>query len=434
MAKINKVALKAYFQTGKIPTQAQFGEFIDFVQPLISDNVSDRPNQTLLFGGDTPNPIINGLRIIHYCQNDDNIYNYWIFTNEAGVNNRLGISIPMFVIKRVSSEEPNISIDMPYFEYAIPTREELTSWVQDCDTADAGTLHSVLTHLTFKRWPEGGGSDNHWLKGGGSEFPRVAYIDSQSAWNTWYNNFKTAHPESGNGGSSGSPILNRRVIDGYTFIIETSDGINFYSNESLEFVNCTIINNDTTEASISMNFTNCVFRNCHIDSGYRVNSGEFEYCTVNIDSSINNASINGCNLYGGGSTYACSIRNSDIKIITLEAGVVVYSNIQQCIINSAVQIDACRLHNCTIYGARFTSNFIEMIGCNIADKNAFKNSATAIKGFIFGCDFSNLESIPGVMRGVQCCKLRSTLLSKNVIKADIFGNKNATSNGMNTGI
>lgn len=168
MAKINKAALKAYFQTGKIPTQAQFGELIDFIQPSISDDVTDRPNQTLLFGGDTPNPIINGLRIIHYYQNDGNIYNYWIFTNEAGVNNLGGISIPMFVIRRISSEEPNISLNMLNLEYAIPTREQLTSWVEqghDCDTADANTLHSALTNLTFKPWLEGDGfSDNSNFK------------------------------------------------------------------------------------------------------------------------------------------------------------------------------------------------------------------------------------------------------------------------------
>ena len=159
-----KSQLKQYFETGKIPTQVQFGELIDFIQPLITDNVTDRPNQTLLFGGDTPNPIINGLRIIHYYENDDNIYNYWIFTNEAGVNNLCGISIPMFVIKRISSEEPNLSLDMPNLEYAIPTREQLASWVEqghDCDTADADTLHSALTYLTFKPWSEGGGSSDN---------------------------------------------------------------------------------------------------------------------------------------------------------------------------------------------------------------------------------------------------------------------------------
>lgn len=159
-----KSQLKQYFETGKIPTQAQFGELIDFIQPLITDNVTDRPNQTLLFGGDTPNPIINGLRIIHYYENDDNIYNYWIFTNEAGKNNQYGISIPMFVIKLVSSIEPNLSVDMLNLEYALPTREQLDSWVQqgyNCDIADAGTLHSALTHLTFKPWLGGGGSSDN---------------------------------------------------------------------------------------------------------------------------------------------------------------------------------------------------------------------------------------------------------------------------------
>lgn len=159
-----KSQLKQYFETGKIPTQAQFGELIDFVQPLISDNVSDRSNQTLRFGADGTKPIVNGLRIVHYYENDDTIYNYWIFTNEAGGNNQSGISIPMFVIKRISSEEPNLSLDMPNLEYAIPTREQLTSWVQqghDCDTADADILHSALTYLTFKPWPEGGGSSDN---------------------------------------------------------------------------------------------------------------------------------------------------------------------------------------------------------------------------------------------------------------------------------
>ena len=47
-----KSQLKQYFETGKIPTQAQFGELIDFVQPLISDDSRDRPNQTLRFRSD----------------------------------------------------------------------------------------------------------------------------------------------------------------------------------------------------------------------------------------------------------------------------------------------------------------------------------------------------------------------------------------------
>lgn len=34
MAKINKQALKAYFQTGKIPTQSNFADLIDSVMNI----------------------------------------------------------------------------------------------------------------------------------------------------------------------------------------------------------------------------------------------------------------------------------------------------------------------------------------------------------------------------------------------------------------
>lgn len=422
-----KSQLKQYFKTGEIPTQAQFGELIDFIQPLITDDITDRPNQTLQFGADGTKPIVNGLRIVHYYENSDTIYNYWIFTNEAGRNNQSGISIPMFVIKRISSEEPNLSLDMPDLEYAIPTREQLTHWVEqgyDCDTADADTLHSALTYLTFKPWSEGGGS----------EFPRVAYIDSQSAWNTWYNNFKTTHPESGNGGGSGSPILNQRVIDGYTFIIETSEEIKFYSNESLEFVNCTIINNDTTETSININFTNCIFRNCHIDSGYKVSAGEFECCTLSIDGTINNATLHECKLYGFGSAYNCGIRISNVSIGVIESGRLSFCHIINSMLNSSVEVDRGVLDGCYIHSSKFTSSKVTMLYCEAGDKNAFTGGAVVIQGFIYGCDFSKVEAFPGVLRGAQCCKFKSALLSSGAIMADLFGNRSAASNGMNTGV
>lgn len=422
-----KSQLKQYFETGKIPTQAQFGELIDFIQPLITDNVTNRPNQTLLFGGDNPNPIINGLRIIHYYENDDTIYNYWIFTNEAGRNNQSGISIPMFVIKRISSKEPNLSLDMPNLEYAIPTKEQLTNWVQqgyDCDTADADTLHSALTHLTFKPWPEGGGS----------EFPRIAYIEGQDAWDNWYIQFKKSNPGNGNGGGSRSPILNKMIIDGYTFIITGLEEINFQRTETLEFINCTIIDTDINGAGLNINFTNCVFRNCHIDSTYGINNGEFNNCSLLINYSINNASINNCSLYGGGISRSCNIIKSDVRFITLRDVTIEYSDIAHCSLDSLDPIRYCKLHSCIIYNAAFSSEFTEMIECSSESKTSFDGSASEIKGFIFGCDFKSLERIPGVMKGAQCCKFKSTLLSSGVIKADLFGDKSAATNGMNTGV
>lgn len=422
-----KSQLKQYFETGKIPTQAQFGELIDFFMPQPSDDAGQRSNQTLKFGQDDEieNPIINGLRTVHYKENDTNIYNFWIFTN-YNVNDA-GIAVPLFIMFRMSDSNPGIPSSNTKFRYYIPSELEVQSWVSqgiDCDRATDKELWNALQNFQYKDWPEGGGS----------EFPRVAYIDGQDAWDNWYIQFREANPGNGNSGGSGSPILNEMIIDGYTFIIETSDEINFQGTETLEFLNCTIINNDTTEDAISMNFSGCVFRNCHLDSGYRISNGEFNNCSLLIDGNINNASINDCSLHGGGTSYSCNIRKSDVRVITLEAGNVEYSDIAHCILNDSVSVKGCKLHSCTIYGAKFSSEFTEMIGCSSAFKTAFNGSAHEIKGFIFGCDFSGLESIPGVMKGVQCCKFKSTLLSQGIIFADIFGNKNASTDGMNTGV
>jgi uncharacterized protein YjbI with pentapeptide repeats len=422
-----KSQLKQYFETGKIPTQAQFGELIDFFMPQPSDDAGQRSNQTLKFGQDDEieNPIINGLRTVHYKENDTNIYNFWIFTN-YNVNDT-GIAVPLFIMFRMSDSNPGIPSSNTKFRYYIPSELEVQSWVSqgiDCDRATDEELWNALQNFQYKDWPEGGGS----------EFPRVAYIDGQDVWDNWYIQFREANPGNGNSGGSGSPILNEMIIDGYTFIIETSDKINFQGTETLEFLNCTIINNDTTEDAISMNFSGCVFRNCHLDSGYRISNGEFNNCSLLIDGNINNASINDCSLHGGGTSYSCNIRKSDVRVITLEAGNVEYSDIAHCILNDSVSVKGCKLHSCTIYGAKFSSEFTEMIGCSSAFKTAFNGSANEIKGFIFGCDFSGLESIPGVMKGVQCCKFKSTLLSQGIILADIFGNKNASTNGMNTGV
>ena len=395
--------------------------------PQPSDDAGQRSNQTLKFGQDDEieNPIINGLRTVHYKENDTNIYNFWIFTN-YNVNDA-GIAVPLFIMFRMSDSNPGIPSSNTKFRYYIPSELEVQSWVSqgiDCDRATDEELWNALQNFQYKDWPEGGGS----------EFPRVAYIDGQDAWDNWYIQFREANPGNGNSEGSGSPILNEMIIDGYTFIIETSDEINFQGTETLEFLNCTIINNDTTEDAISMNFSGCVFRNCHLDSGYRISNGEFNNCSLLIDGNINNASINDCSLHGGGTSYSCNIRKSDVRVITLEAGNVEYSDIAHCILNDSVSVKGCKLHSCTIYGAKFSSEFTEMIGCSSAFKTAFNGSANEIKGFIFGCDFSGLESIPGVMKGVQCCKFKSTLLSQGIILADIFGNKNASTNGMNTGV
>ena len=63
MAKINKAALKAYFQTGKIPTQSNFADLIDSVMN-IPDGGGD---STLVLGNGDKNgaPYVNGYRFVN---------------------------------------------------------------------------------------------------------------------------------------------------------------------------------------------------------------------------------------------------------------------------------------------------------------------------------------------------------------------------------
>lgn len=159
-----KSQLKQYFQTGKIPTQAQFGELIDFFMPQPSDDAGQRSNQTLKFGQDDEieNPIINGLRTVHYKENDANIYNFWIFTN-YNVND-VGIAVPLFIMFRMSNSNPGIPSSNTKFRYYIPSELEVQSWVSqdiDCDRATDEELWHALQNLQYKDWPEGGGSSDN---------------------------------------------------------------------------------------------------------------------------------------------------------------------------------------------------------------------------------------------------------------------------------
>ena len=425
-----KSQLKQYFETGKIPTQAQFGDLIDFVQPLISDDVSDRPNQTLLFGGDNPNPIINGLRIIHYYENNDTIYNCWIFTNEAGENNQSGISIPMFVIKRISSEEPNLSLDMPNLEYVIPTREQLTNWVQqgvDCDTAPDVDILNALQNWPFKHWPESGGS----------EFPRVAYIDSQSAWNTWYNNFKAAHDENETNGKISSINMEGIIIDNCTFIIESQIDINFKSGtDTILFKDCFFQFENTEDSNVNINFSGCRFIHSYISGNCNFQYGTFENCTFDIRTTINNATIYKSYITAN-KLYKCNCYYSTILNVTIEDG-----NVQACDVLHSNLIglfsSRSKFYSCQIEQLKLRDTVgLVLYGCSISSNssNPFAESTgLVIQGFIWGCDFSNMTAIPGVMKGAQCCKFKSNLLSSGVIMADLFGNKSAATNGMNTGV
>lgn len=89
-----KSQLKQYFQTGKIPTQAQFGELIDYIAPIIDDNNNN--NKTIIFGDNTK-PFIDGFRIIHTTVNNTR-YAYYLFTMTSK-NVSANSVIPYFIIR-----------------------------------------------------------------------------------------------------------------------------------------------------------------------------------------------------------------------------------------------------------------------------------------------------------------------------------------------
>lgn len=89
-----KSQLKTYFETGDIPTQAQFGELIDYIAPMVDDDNNN--NKTIIFGDNTK-PFIDGFRIIHTTVNNTR-YAYYLFTmtsKNVSVNN----VIPYFIIR-----------------------------------------------------------------------------------------------------------------------------------------------------------------------------------------------------------------------------------------------------------------------------------------------------------------------------------------------
>ena len=425
-----KSQLKQYFETGKIPTQAQFGELIDFFMSQPSDDAGQRSNQTLKFGQDDEieNPIINGLRTVHYKENDTNIYNFWIFTN-YNVNDA-GIAVPLFIMFRMSDSNPGIPSSNTKFRYYIPSELEVQSWVSqdiDCDRATDEELWNALQNFQYKDWPEGGGS----------EFPRVAYIDGQSAWNTWYNNFKATHDENETNGKVSSLNIEGIIIDNCTFIIESQIDINFKSGtDAILFKDCFFQFENTEDSNVNINFSGCRFVHSYISGNCNFQRGTFENCTFDIGTTINNATIYKSYITAN-KLYKCNCYYSTICNVTIEDG-----NVQACdvLYSQLLGLSSSRskFYSCQIEQLKLRDIVgLVLYGCSISSSssNPFAESTgTIIQGFIWGCDFSNMTVIPGVMKGAQCCKFKSTLLSSGVIMADLFGNKSAATNGMNTGV
>lgn len=421
-----KSQLKQYFETGKIPTQAQFGELIDSLINLPSTDTTERPNQNLFFGNGEENPYIQGIRTVSKIVST-NVITMFIFSTHN--NNDNASSFPLFILNRTSTRASSLNNAQATLRYCIPNKLNIDTFVMhglDCDNSTDDEIIAEVSDWEFKPFGEGG-----------STFPRVAYIDDQSAWNTWYNNFKAAHDENETNGKISSINMEGIIIDNCTFIIESQIDINFKSGtDNILFKDCFFQFENTEDSNININFSGCRLAHSYISGNCNFQNGTFENCTFDIGTTINNAIIYKSYITAN-KLYRCNCYYSTICNVTIEDG-----NVQACdVLHSQLRglfSSRSKFYSCQIEQLKLRDIVgLVLYGCNISSgaSNPFAESTgNVIQGFIWGCDFSNMSAIPGVMKGAQCCKFRSTLLSSGVIFADIFGNKNAASNGMNTGV
>lgn len=145
-----KSQLKTYFEKGDIPTSTQFGELIDSLLSVPSEDTMDRPNQNLFFGNGEENPYMQGIRTISILSGT-NVTNMWIFTTR-NVNDAK-LAAPMFILARSSTTNPSLLLTNQTLRYCIPTKVNIDDFVNaalDCDTSADSELMTQIYTWEFK--------------------------------------------------------------------------------------------------------------------------------------------------------------------------------------------------------------------------------------------------------------------------------------------
>lgn len=144
---VTKSQLKQYFETGKIPTQAQFGELIDNLLIVPSTN---RGNKNLFFGNGEDNPYIQSIRTVSRI-NGDIIETMLIFSTCD--NNDHKVSFPLLILSRVSLKTGNLNDTNPTLEYSIPNKPMIDSFIRrglNCNTSTDDEIINVIGSWNFE--------------------------------------------------------------------------------------------------------------------------------------------------------------------------------------------------------------------------------------------------------------------------------------------
>lgn len=145
-----KSQLKQYFETGKIPTQAQFGELINSFINIPSRNTEDRGNQNLFFGNGEENPYIQGVRTVSKIVST-NVITMFIFSTHN--NNDNASSFPLFILNRTSTRAASLNNAQATLRYCIPNKLNIDNFVMhglDCDNSTDDEIITEVSDWEFK--------------------------------------------------------------------------------------------------------------------------------------------------------------------------------------------------------------------------------------------------------------------------------------------
>ena len=145
-----KSQLKQYFETGKIPTQAQFGELIDSFINIPYRNTEDRGNQNLFFGNREENPYIQGVRTVSKIVST-NVITMFIFSTHN--NNDNASSFPLFILNRTSTRAASLNNAQATLKYCIPNKLNIDEFVMhglDCNNSTDDEIITEVSNWEFK--------------------------------------------------------------------------------------------------------------------------------------------------------------------------------------------------------------------------------------------------------------------------------------------
>lgn len=145
-----KSQLKQYFETGKIPTQAQFGELINSFINIPYLNTEDRGNQNLFFGNGEENPYIQGVRTVSKIVST-NVITMFIFSTHN--NNDNASSFPLFILNRTSTRAASLNNAQATLRYCIPNKLNIDNFVMhglDCDNSTDDEIITEVSDWEFK--------------------------------------------------------------------------------------------------------------------------------------------------------------------------------------------------------------------------------------------------------------------------------------------